>query len=219
MITQAEVDAFRWHHQIDFGNGVMSKGNTKKDVLQAQANAYFKPGIKGKSVIDIGCWDGFNSFEAERLGASRVLAVDHFAWSEECWGDRGAFALAKRGLNSSVDVRDISLEDTSVEAVGQFDIVLFLGVLYHLRNPLADLLRVSKIAKEMIVVETHLDALDYPRPAMVFYPTTELANDHTNWWGPNPDCVTAMLKDSGFSRVKFRVHPLYHNRGIFHGIR
>lgn len=88
----------------------------------------------------------------------------------------------------------------SVECVGQFDIVLFLGVFYHLKNPFADLQRVSKIAKEMIIVETHMDALDYPRPAMVFYPTAELADDPTNWWGPNEACVKAMLKDSGFQR-------------------
>jgi tRNA (mo5U34)-methyltransferase len=219
MITQAEVDAFPWHHQIDFGNGVMSKGNAKKAVLQAQADIYFKSGIKGKTIVDIGCWDGFNSFEAELRGASRVLATDHFAWSNDCWGHRGAFDLAKRGLKSSVEVRDIPLDDMSVVSVGQFDIVLFLGVFYHLKNPFADLQRVAMIAKETIVVETHMDALDYPRPAMVFYPTAELANDPTNWWGPNEACVTAMLKDSGFRTVEFTVHPIYHNRGIFHGIR
>lgn len=219
MITQQEVDAFAWHHQIDFGNGVVSNGNTKLDVLRAQADIYFSHGVRGKTVLDVGCWDGFNSFEAERRGAARVLATDHFAWSDRCWGNRQAFELAKRGLNSKVDVQDIALDDLSASSVGQFDIVLFLGVFYHLKNPFADLERISRLAKETIVVETHMDALDYPRPAMVFYPTDELAGDHTNWWGPNQACVEGMLLNCEFRSVKYMPHPIYANRGIFHGKR
>ncbi|HWL30629.1 MAG TPA: DUF1698 domain-containing protein [Xanthobacteraceae bacterium] len=213
------IDALPWHHQIDFGDGLLSNGNAKIEVLRAQAEIYFSGGIEGKTVLDIGCWDGFNSFEAERRGASRVLATDHFAWSDACWGDRRSFDFAKEALNSSVEVMDIDLADLSVATVGQFDIVLFLGVFYHLRNPFADLERVAKLAKETLIVETHMDALDYPRPAMVFYPTNELAGDHTNWWGPNQACVEGMLRDVGFQNITFTVHPMYANRGIFHAHR
>ena len=54
---------------------------------------------------------------------------------------------------------------------------------------------------------------------MVFYPGRELANDPTNWWGPNSACVTAMLRDSGFARVEYQQHPRYPDRGIFHAYR
>ena len=114
---------------------------------------------------------------------------------------------------------DIGLEDLTEDNVGRLDLVLFAGVLYHLRHPFLAIERIAKLEKETLVLETHLDAFDCPRPAMVFYPTTELNDDPTNWWGPNIPCVEAMLRDVGFSDVVFRPHPAHANRGIFHGRR
>lgn len=216
---QRRVNALTWHHQIDFGNGVLAPGNTPIEVLQAQSDIYFNGIIDGKTFLDIGAWDGFNSFDAHRLGASRVLATDHFAWSDQCWGNREAFELARAHLAPDVEVMDIDLPELSPETVGKFDVVLFAGVFYHLRHPFAVLEQISHLVNEWLIVETHLDALDYDRPAMVFYPTNELANDHTNWWGPNSACVIAMLKDVGFPTVEFIVHPHHANRGIFRAKR
>lgn len=216
---RARIDALPWHHQLDFGNGLLTPGNTKIEVLRAQAAIYFDRPLEGQSVLDIGCWDGFNSFEAYRRGAARVLATDHFAWSEKCWGKREAFDLAREYLAPSVEVMDIDLPELTAERVGVFDIVLFLGVLYHLRHPLAALEAVSKLVRSTLIIETHLDALDIGRPAMIFYPGAELANDPTNWWGPNIKCVTAMLGDVGFSNVTHTRHPFYATRGIFHARR
>lgn len=114
---------------------------------------------------------------------------------------------------------DIDLPGLSVESVGRFDIVLFCGVFYHLRHPLLTLERIAPLVNETLIVETHMDALDEARPAMIFYPNAELANDPTNWWGPNPVLVTAMLKDVGFPRVEYTQHPMYAQRGIFHAHR
>jgi tRNA (mo5U34)-methyltransferase len=214
-----KINSYPWHHQIDFGNGILSPGNTKIEVLRAQGEIYFRDQLWGKTVLDIGCWDGFNSFEAKRRGASRVLATDHFAWSDRCWGKREAFELARAHLAPDVEVMDIDLPDLTSEGVGRFDLVLFCGVFYHLRHPFFILERISQLVNRIIVVETHLDALNETRPAMIFYPGPELANDPTNWWGPNPPCVMAMLRDLGFSPVKFTQHPMYPNRGIFHGYR
>ncbi len=213
------INALPWHHQIDFGNGILSPGNTPIATLRAQADVYFRDIIAGKTLLDVGAWDGFNSFEAKRRGAARVLAADHFAWSDECWGKRASFELARQCLAPEVEVMDIDLPDMTPEAVGTFDIVLFAGVFYHLRNPFLALENIAKLAKEWLIVETHMDALDVSRPAMIFYPTTELANDHTNWWGPNRPCVESMLKDVGFAHVEFTVHPHHANRGIFRGRR
>lgn len=212
------VSRLPWHHQIDFGGGVLSPGNTTIDVLRAVASIYFKHGIAGRSFLDIGCWDGFNSFEASSRGASRVLATDHFAWSDRGWGSRDSFELARSHLAPSVEVIDIDIADLTPEHVGQFDVALFAGVLYHLRHPLLALEQVGKLAT-MLIVETWLDARDQERPMMVFYPGSELANDHTNWWGPNRPCVEAMLRDVGFTRVEFTEHPIYPERGIFHAWR
>jgi tRNA (mo5U34)-methyltransferase len=219
---QARVEALPWFHQIDLGKGVVTPGATPLEVLEASADVYFKDGLAGRSMIDIGCWDGFFSFEAKRRGAARVLATDHVAWSDERWGSRRAFDLAHELLGVDVEVRDVDLSDLTPGSVGRFDFVLFAGVLYHLRHPLLELERVSKICNEILVVETHLDALDVSRPAMVFYPTNELGGDASNWWGPNPACVTAMLHDVGFERVEFTPHPHpthAEGRGIFHAYR
>lgn len=216
---QQEVNSLPWHHQIDFGGGIYSPGNTKADVLNAQAEIYFKDIIQGKTFIDIGCWDGFNSFEAARRGASRVLATDHFAWSEACWGQRESFELGRKHLAPDIEVMDIDLGDLSPETVGEFDVALFAGVFYHLRHPFKVLEDISKIVKSTLILETHLDALDEPRPSMIFYPKAELANDDTNWWGPNIPCVVAMLKDVGFAEVEVHAHPTEANRGIFRAHR
>lgn len=213
------VNALPWFHQIDFGDGIVTPGRVPIAKLRKQADVYFRDGVAGKSVLDIGCWDGFNSIEAARRGAARVLATDHFAWSGECWGKREAFELARARLAPSVEVLDSVLDGLVVERIGTFDVVLFAGVLYHLRNPLRVLTLLAPLAKEAFIVETHLDARWMRRPAMVFYPGSELYNDPTNWWGPNPACVEAMLRVVGFSEVRYTRNPAARNRGIFHAYR
>jgi tRNA (mo5U34)-methyltransferase len=170
------------------------------------------------SVLDVGCIDGFNSFEAERRNAKRVLATDHHVWH---FGgrDRRSFEIARSALRSRVEVMDIDLPDLVPEKVGHFDVVLFCGVFYHLRNPFAALERLAPVATSLMVVETHMDALDEARPAMIFYPGAEINDDPTNWWGPNRPCVEAMLRDVGFARVEFTPHPRCWDRGIFHAFR
>ena len=82
----------------------------------------------------------------------------------------------------------VDVPELSPERIGTFDIVLFLGVFYHLFDPIDGLRRAATLAKEVLVVETHTDLCELDRPAMVMYPGAELAGDATNWWGPNPAC-------------------------------
>ena len=174
--------------------------------------------LAGKSVLDIGCWDGAYSIEATRRGATRVLATDHFVWHSLPSGRR-PFEIARERLAPTIEMRDIDVPDLSVETVGQFDIVLFCGVFYHLRNPFEAVERVAKIATECLVLETHMISFPWWRPYMRFWPGRELSDDPTNWWSPNRLCVEAMLRDVGFKRIEFR-HPDYRRRrGIFHAWR
>lgn len=125
----------------------------------------------------------------------------HVCWSGTDWGAKAGFDLAKRALNSTVEEMKIDVMELSPSSVGSFDVVLFLGVLYHLRHPLLALERIRPLTKGFLVLETAIDKRYEKRPTMVFYPGSELANDHSNWWGPNPPAVEAMLKSAGFSRV------------------
>jgi len=153
-------------------------------------------------VLDIGGWDGYFAFEAERRGASRVLATDSYSWDGGGWGTQAGFQLARRVLDSRVGDLKIDVLDLSPERVGVFDLTLFLGVLYHMRHPLLALERVASVTGKMLILDTHVDLLHHARPMMAFYPERELNDDPTNWWGPNPAAVEAMLQTVGFREVK-----------------
>jgi tRNA (mo5U34)-methyltransferase len=196
-----EVESIRWYHQIDLGQGVVTPGtdNTAKKLGRIQ----MPPVLRGKTVLDVGAWDGFFSFEAERRGADRVVATDSFVWTRKTWGSKAGFDLAKRQLGSRVEERTVDVLDLRPEDVGTFDIVLFLGVLYHMRHPLLALERVASVTREMVIIETVVDLLSVRRPAIAFYLGDELAKDETNWCAPNPAALAAMLRAVGFRRVEF----------------
>jgi len=195
-----KVEQIKWFHRIDLGNGIVTPGtdnsNDKLKTIKLHED------LSGKSVLDIGAWDGFFSFEAERRGASRVVALDSFSWNNPEWGTKKGFELARTVLNSKVEDIEIEVLDISPENVGTFDIVLFLGVLYHMRHPLLALEKISKVTKELLIVESEIELIEKNRPVMVFYPGDELAGDSSNWWVPNQSGMESMLKDVGFKKVK-----------------
>lgn len=191
----------QWYHSIDLGHGVVTPGRDsdprRLEQMRLPAN------LSGRSVLDIGAWDGFYSFEAERRGAARVLATDSFSWQVHGAGTgKRGFDLAREALGSEVEERKIDVMDLSPEAVGTFDVVLLLGVLYHLRHPLLALERVAAVTGDLLIVETEVDLALGRRPAMAFYPGEELREDWTNWWGPNPPAVVAMLRAVGFGQIE-----------------
>jgi tRNA (mo5U34)-methyltransferase len=217
---QQEVDALRWFFQLDFGNGVLSPGVVKADKIRRMERAIFTPllPLKGKTVLDVGCWDGAYSIAASRLGAARVLATDHYVWHDGP-GDRRAFDLARKHLAPDIEDMDIAVEDLTEERVGRFDVVLFLGVFYHLRHPFAALEQIAALAKEVLVVESRMTQLFNPRPVMQFHPGGSLEGDPTNWWTPNRACMAALLADIGFREVRFLRPDRRFRRGMFHAFR
>jgi tRNA (mo5U34)-methyltransferase len=205
--------ARQWWHRIDLGHGIITPGLDDSPFKLAQLNMPLR--LDGWTVIDVGAWDGFFSFEAERRGAKRVLATDYVLWTRTGMESKEGFDIAKLALNSRVEEMLIRVEDLSSSTVGQFDLVLFLGVLYHAENPMLYLRNIHSICKRMAIVETVVDALDYPRPAAVFYPGSTLNNDPSNFWGPNRAAVEAMLQEVGFKTVKY-VNQYGGNRMVFH---
>ena len=192
-----EVSRIQWFHSIDLGNGVVTPGVDRSP--RRLKGIGMPSSLAGKSVLDIGTFDGFYAFEAERRGA-RVVATDTAVWHNPHIGRRG-FDLARRVLGSSVEDREVDVLDLSPESVGTFDLVLFLGVLYHLPNPLLALERVASVTKRQLIMETHVDLLGTRRAAAAFYPGDELQDDVSNWWGPNLAGAKGMLEAVGFSRV------------------
>lgn len=194
----AAVLALPWFHRIDLGDGLVTPG--RDDSPRKLAEIGLPDDLTGRSVLDIGAYDGFFSFEAERRGAARVVALDN--WGEPECSPREGYNLAHALLGSRVEARGGDVLSLSPEAFGRFDVVLFMGVLYHLRHPLLGLERVASVTSWMLILETHVDLDDSRRPAMRFYPGAELGGDPTNWWGPNTAAVLAMLEVVGFHRVE-----------------
>ena len=191
--------AHRWYHTIDLGDGVVTPGADNTPVRLERLD--LPASLAGSTVLDIGAWDGFFSFECERRGASRVVATDHYSWHGPGWGTKNGFELARRALGSRVEDIDIDVMDLTPARVGTFDVVLLLGVLYHLPHPLLALEKVASVTRGTLILETVVDLVGLRRPAMAFYPGRELNDDPTNWWGPNPEAVRGMLASVGFDRV------------------
>jgi tRNA (mo5U34)-methyltransferase len=167
--------------------------------------------LTGMSVLDIGCNAGFYSLEMKRRGADRVLGID----SDEAYLSQARFAASIFG--ECIEFRKLSVYRVA-ELKEKFDLVLFMGVLYHLRHPLLalDLLHAHAV-RDLLVFQsmqrgsTEISPLadDYPfAEEDVFdkagYPRLHFvercySHDPTNWWIPNQACAEAMLRSSGFS--------------------
>jgi tRNA (mo5U34)-methyltransferase len=195
VLDPARMEDIKWWHQIALPDGRVTPGYDRSDSKLAELHL---PSLEGKTVLDVGAWDGYFSFTAERMGASRVVALDTFAWRKP--GGKEGFEYARRALGSSVEDIEVEVLDISPETVGRFDVVLFLGVLYHMRHPLLSLERVSSVADELLVVETLADMSYIRSPAAAFYPDS-LLHDQTNWWGPNRAALVGMLHSVGCTRV------------------
>jgi tRNA (mo5U34)-methyltransferase len=207
-----EISKISWFHTFNFGNGIVTSGYD--DSHKRIRTLHMPEDLSGMTVLDIGSWDGFFAFEAERRGASRVLATDSFCWSGNGWGTKDGFNLARKVFNSKVEDLEIDVLELSPEKVGTFDLVLCLGVLYHMRDPLIALERIFSVTKGQLILDTHVERLMTNRPMIAFYPGKELNNDPTNWCGPNRAAVEAMLKAAGFRRAemvyqKFGFNPGY----------
>ena len=189
----------RWFHTMDLGRGVVTTGVTDPRRILGRLGL---PDLHGRTVLDVGAWDGFFSFEAERRGAARVVATDRFSWGGPGWGTKDGFDLAREALGSHVEAVEVDVMDLDPARLGTFDVVLFLGVLYHMRDPLGALERVAAVTGDLLVVETEVGMLLHRRPAAAFYPGVELAGDETNWWAPNPAAVIGMLHTVGFGDVE-----------------
>jgi tRNA (mo5U34)-methyltransferase len=196
----SQVSELRWYHTIDLGGGVVTSGIDDSPMRLARLE--LPASFAGQTVLDIGAWDGFFSFEAERRGAARVVAADYYSWHGAGWGSKKGFELARRALGSKVEDVDIDVMDLSPDRVGMFDVVFFLGVLYHLRHPLLALERVASVTRTLLILETVVDMVGVKRPAAAFYPGRELNGDPTNWWAPNVPALEGMLRDVGFQNVK-----------------
>jgi tRNA (mo5U34)-methyltransferase len=218
-ITERITQLGEWFHNIDL-NGVKTAphhflGDYPNIKWQTFAHA-IPSDLRGKSVLDIGCNAGFYSIEMKRRGADRVVGID----SDDGYLAQARFAAEVSGLD--IEFRRLSVYDVA-ELGEKFDLVLFLGVLYHLRHPLLalDLLHEHAVGDTLVFqslargsAEICEFAADYPfwetsifedpRFPRMYFIERNYSHDPTNWWVPNRACVEAMLRSAGFDIVD---HP------------
>jgi tRNA (mo5U34)-methyltransferase len=208
-----------WFHNLDL-NGVRTApshflGDYPKVKWRRFAES-IPNDLTGKSVLDIGCNAGFYSMEMKRRGAARVLGLD----ADDEY-------LAQARFAAEVNQLDIDFKRMSVYEIGElrekFDLVLFMGVFYHLRHPLLALdLLYEHVAKDMLVFQSMVrgskdlepvkenydfwttEMFDWPSYPKMHFVEHKYADDWTNWWIPNRACVEAMLRSAGF---EITAHP------------
>lgn len=207
-MSEVERPNIQWFHSFDLGHGETIEGIKALDILYEEADAILGHDLAGKSVLDIGAWDGFFSFEAERRGAAHVVATDHFCWSGEGWGTKQGFDYVHARRNSSVEAVDVDVPALPTLGLGQFDLVLFLGVFYHLKDPYTGLEAAAAMCRDHLVIETVTALPREKQPAMRLLASGEINGDPTNFWAPNLPALDLMLRTFGFSRIEFMPSPV-----------
>lgn len=192
------VQARLRYHSITLPDGSVLPGLQSEETLRARLDRFPLPeNLSGKRVLDIGAWDGWFTFECERRGAD-VVAVDCV--------ELETFHEAHRLLGSRAEYLTLDVNELSRERLGTFDIVLFFGVLYHLRHPLLGLEKVAELTRDVALIESFTIAPE-PRTipqVMEFYERAELGGQIDNWCGPSPECLLALCRSAGFARAELR---------------
>jgi tRNA (mo5U34)-methyltransferase len=214
-----ELSGVYWQHTIQLLPDLIAKGGKTTEDLDLERGLLIDLlNLQGRTVIDIGSWTGYHAFEAKRAGASRVIATDKFAWNSASWRGRETFELARDSLE--LDVEALEIDPTELPGPLQpADVVFFLGVFYHMHEPVSILKRVCALARDVLVLETHQDLQQLDRPAMAFYPRETLQGDPSNWWGPNPECMVELLESVGLPHVFYQEGRAGGQRGYFHAFR
>ena len=212
---RARIEALGpWFHNIDLGGVWTAPDHFLGDypnVKFQRFGPHLPADLTGKSVLDIGCNAGFYSMEMKRRGAERVVGID----SDDHYLAQARFAAETLGYDN-IEFRNLSVYD--VAALGEkFDLVIFMGVLYHLRHPLLALDLIHEhVAGDILLFQSmqrgsmelpdlqedypfeetaHFDDHAYPK---LHFIEREYSHDWTNWWVPNRACVEGMLRASGF---------------------
>jgi tRNA (mo5U34)-methyltransferase len=198
------VNALRWMHSIDLGGGLTTPGAwgpPQPLILRAFGDIDFR----GKKVLDIGCWDGLWSFEAEKRGAAEVYATD--LTRHRVQREQPTFQLAHELLGSKARyVPDLGVYDIRRLGVSDFDIVLFLGVIYHLKHPLLALSRLRQVMSDGAIIVVESETLPTEENVAQFYYREPYKQDHSNWWIPSLRVLREWVECSYF-RLKREYTP------------
>lgn len=182
-----------WHHKFEIFQGIWTNGSYDPrfmlDLIGLPQN------LSGKTVLDIGTSDGFFARQLFLRGAA-VTCIDY--------RDKRAhgFAVMEQLLNHEFPYHQMNVYSIDADKLGVFDYVLFLGMLYHLPDMVAALVKIRSVCREGMFLETHSEEFAEDVPLARYYQGATLAGDPTNFWIPNRQCVRHMLGDVGFEVIR-----------------
>ncbi|HEY3796891.1 MAG TPA: DUF1698 domain-containing protein [Caulobacteraceae bacterium] len=193
-----------WYHRFEIYPGLVTPG------VYDPSGTLFKldlpDDLTGATILEIGPAEGFFTRELVKRGA-KVTAVDYMPKHFH------GFAMMEELAGIEFDFRQANLYDLKTLDLGTFDIVLCLGVLYHLPDPVRALWTLRDYVKGQLILETLISREFEDVPCARYLPADSSNGDITNFWAPNPMCCKNMLEDVGF---KVRNTWLNDTRGMFH---
>ena len=211
-----------WFHQIDLGQGVLTKSKSSAtEPIDHPAGTWqvvkqcLPEDLEGRSVLDVGCNAGFYSIEAKRRNAGRVLGID--SQRQEIRQAR----FAARVLGLEIEYQRMSVYDLSEHETGKFDITLALGLIYHCKHPLLALEELFQVTGDLLILESEVlfpafafepseqaDDLGLPLHPLAYVENRSASREAVhNWFIPSVEALEAMLRDAGFIDVELVSEP------------
>jgi tRNA (mo5U34)-methyltransferase len=196
---QRRVDAVAWYHEFDFGDGVKASpkdphADVHRNIWKFVEKQLDGVDFRGKSVLDIGCWDGYWSFHAERRGAKSVLATDDWSQNWQHWTGPPGIHVAKELLGSKVEI-DLTRSVYDLAGLNRkFDVILFLGVYYHLHAPFQAFAQIRHCCHPGTVVLVDGPVTHGLEPGGAWYSYA----DHSCEWLPTPDALRQIAEGTYF---------------------
>lgn len=190
-----------WWHSFELPDGSLVEGVNSLTAQKARIAQFPIPAdLTGKRALDIGAWDGWFTFELERRGAE-VVAIDRW--------DNPRFREMHAALGSRAQYRQMNVYDLDPAKLGRFHVVLFLGVLYHLKHPLLALERVCSVTDDFAAVESFaltdrfLPGMKVEEHSLLrYFERDEFGGQFDNWFAPTPRCLVEMCRTAGFARAE-----------------
>ena len=224
------VRRMSWYHSIELAHGIVTPGLKPLGAIDAEWRSFALGDLTGRTLLDIGGVDGAYAFRAEAAGASRAGVLDHYLWSidpdaygrlyhaareagevapapheSDLWDPEGLpgkwrIDTARQLLGSQVETVLADFMDMDLDPIGVWDVVLYLGVLYHMEDPVRALRRVFSVTGDQAIIETEaVIVTGHPEPLWRFFPGGELNFDRSNWWAPNLGALLGLVHAVGFT--------------------
>lgn len=201
------IEKLTWYQSIPLGNGRVTPGETGESEKVKLDMMALPEDLSGKTLLDIGCNEGFFSFEAEKRGASRVLAMDKSPAARE------KFMLLRKLFRSKVEFEAADLSGISAESLGRFDIILFLAVFHHLRYPFQAIDLVYSLTREFAVME-FVEAVPKSESDIAALVRKMSKKGHLHML-PTRQFTLDMLNRAGFSRIEVIGTHREHDPGAY----